>query len=281
MSTVSVNGAVLAYDEDGTGPAVVLLHAGIADRRMWQPVAGLLAAAGHRVIRYDLRGYGESSLPDAPFANHDDVIGLLDALGVARATLIGCSFGGAVAIDATIAHPDRVEALGLVGSALSGHSWSEDAEELWEKLVGTPDPAAATEPDAEPDAELRATAEAEVRFWVVGPYRQPADVDQDFLDLARTMDRHALAAEQRLGEVESRELEPPARDRLAEIAVPTLVFAGAADIPDIARLADELAARIPGAVRLADVPDAAHLLPLERPAPVAAALLGLLAGVAG
>ena len=264
MPLIKVNGAVLAYDDLGAGTAVVLLHAGIADRRMWRGQTAALAAR-HRVLNLDLRGYGESELPDAAFAHHDDVVRLLDNLGLDRAALVGCSFGGRVAIDTALAHPDRVSALALFDTAVSGHRWSDEANDLWDALVGDVD-----------GEDIDAMSEAEVRFWVVGPGRQPGDVDPDLLDFARGMDRRALAAEQALSAVPVTELDPPAIGRLQEIRVPVLVGAGAADLPDISRLADLIAATAPAGRRMPDVPDAAHLLPLERPDPVNAALLAFL-----
>src|SRR5256885_3985448 len=106
MPVCDVNGGPLAYDDEGAGPAVVLVHAGIADRRMWRPLTDLLASR-HRVVAYDLRGYGESTPPTPSLAHHDDLVGLLDALGIEHATLVGCSFGGAVAVDTALAYPDR------------------------------------------------------------------------------------------------------------------------------------------------------------------------------
>ncbi|TDC38928.1 alpha/beta hydrolase [Micromonospora sp. KC213] len=264
MTKIDINGTSLAYDDLGSGSAVVLLHAGIADRRMWRGQLPTLAER-HRVIVPDLRGYGDSALPAEPFAHHDDVVGLLDALGVERAALVGCSFGGAVAIDTALAHPDRVSALALFGTAVSGNEWSEETENLWDELVGEVDP-----------ADFTASAAGEVRFWVVGPSRDPADVDPELVAFAQEMDQRALAAELALSAVEIEELDPPAIDRLTELRLPVLVTAGAADIPDIARLADRIAAEAPQAIRLPDVPDAAHLLPLERPEVVNAALLDFL-----
>ncbi|MFG1653724.1 alpha/beta fold hydrolase [Micromonospora sp. NPDC049275] len=264
MHKITVNGALFAYDEAGTGSPVVLLHAGIADRRMWRGVVPALAAR-HRVIVPDLRGYGDSELPPAPFAHHDDVIGLLDALDVPRAALVGCSFGGSVAVDTALAHPDRVTTLALFDTAVSGNEWSEEANDLWDDLVGEVDP-----------DDFVAGAAGEVRFWVVGPGRQPADVDPELLAFAQEMDQRALAAELALGAVEVEELTPPAIGRLGELKMPVLVTAGAADVPDISRLADRIAAEAPHATRLPDVPDAAHLLPLERPEAVATALLDFL-----
>lgn len=261
---IKVNGANLAYDDVGDGEAVVLLHAGIADRRMWRGQVEALAGR-RRVVSLDLRGYGESELPVAAFAHHDDVVGLLNGLGVERAALVGCSYGGAIAIDTALAHPDRVSALALFGSAVSGYEWSDEVNDLWEAVAGDPD-----------GQDVDATAEAEVRFWVVGPGRQPEDVDRTLLDFAREMDRRALAAEAALSEVTVRELDPPAIGRLGEIGVPVLVGAGAADVPDISRLADLIATAVPAGRRLPDVPDAGHLLPLERPGPVNEALLAFL-----
>ncbi|MGW4297002.1 alpha/beta fold hydrolase, partial [Micromonospora chersina] len=120
MVKIEVNGTQLAYDEAGSGTPVVLLHAGIADRRMWRHQVPALAAR-HRVIAVDLRGYGDSELPPTPFAHHDDVIGLLDALGLAQAALVGCSFGGKVAVDTALAYPDRVAALALFGAPVLQH----------------------------------------------------------------------------------------------------------------------------------------------------------------
>lgn len=270
MQTAKVGGgAELAFDDEGQGRPVVLVHAGIADRRMWGPVAAALAAAGHRAIRYDLRGYGDSTLPAEPFAHHDDLVALLDALRLDRAVLVGCSLGGAVAIDTTLAHPGRVAGLAAVNAAVSGRPWSAEFRRLWKASVG-----------AAPEDDLDAVAEAEVRLWVVGPDRPLDALDPGLLDLARDMDRRALAAEARLEEIEERELDPPAAGRLAEIRVPTLVMAGAADLPDIRQIADELTAGVPDARRLPDVPDAAHLLPAERPDEVADALRAFLATIA-
>ncbi|WBB74248.1 alpha/beta hydrolase [Micromonospora sp. WMMD1128] len=264
MTKIEINGAQLTYDEAGSGSVVVLLHAGIADRRMWREQVPALAAR-HRVIVPDLRGYGESELPPTPFAHHDDVLGLLDALGVERAALVGCSFGGRVAVDTALAHPERISALALFGAPVSGHEWSEETEQLWEELVGDVDP-----------EDFTATAAGEVRFWVVGPTRRPTDVDPELIRFAEEMDRWALAAEQALSAIEVGELDPPAVDRLGDLRMPVLAAAGAHDLPDVHRLADRIAAEAPHGTRLPNVPDAAHLVPLERPEPVNAALLDFL-----
>ena len=105
----TVNGARIAYDVAGSGPAVLLLHAGIGDRRMWD--AQVPAFAEHfTVIRFDARGFGETRKPDAPFAPYADAIALLDHLGISRAHVVGVSMGSQTAIEAAIAAPERVSA---------------------------------------------------------------------------------------------------------------------------------------------------------------------------
>jgi 3-oxoadipate enol-lactonase len=110
-----VNGTRIAYDLAGSGPAVLLLHAGIGDRRMWD--AQFPPFAEHfTVIRFDARGFGETRKPDAPFAPYADAIALLDHLGISRAHFVGVSMGSQTAIEAAIAAPERVSALVAVAA---------------------------------------------------------------------------------------------------------------------------------------------------------------------
>jgi 3-oxoadipate enol-lactonase len=250
---IDVDGVPLAYDDVGTGLVVVLLHAGIADRRMWRHQVTALRDR-YRVLNVDLPGYGDSGLPRDGYANHEAVAGLLDALDVEQATLVGCSFGGAVALDTALAYPDRVEALALFAPAASGHSWSEEFRELAESVFAGID-----------EEDLDAVARAEVGLWVVGPDRAPDDLDPAFLQFAAELTRRAVRAEATLDAVRRVALEPAAIGRLNEIQVPTVVAVGAADVAEMHRIADQIAAAIPQARHLPDMPGAAHLLPLERP----------------
>jgi 3-oxoadipate enol-lactonase len=265
VPTVEVDGVPLAYDDVGHGAVVVvLLHAGIADRRMWRHQVAALHER-YRVLNVDLPGYGESGLPPEGYANHDAMVGLLTELGVGQAAVVGCSFGGAVAIDTALAYPGRVGALVLFGTAVSEHRWSAEFRQLQQSVFG----------DVGED-DLDAVSRAEVNLWVVGSERAPDDLDRDFLAFALELDRSALAAEAALDRVSVRTLAPTAVGRLGEIAVPTLVAVGAADVAEIRRLADRIAAEAPRARRLPDVPGAAHLLSLERPDVVNPSLLAFL-----
>lgn len=258
---VEVDGASLAYERAGQGPPVVLLHAGIADRRMWDAQVPALAAR-HMVVRYDLRGFGDSPMPDLPFAHHDDLAGLLDALGIERASLVGCSFGGRVAIDAAIAHPGRVARLALINPALGGFPWPEELNAGEEEIEA-----------AFLAGDFDRAAEVDLRTWVDGPERQPQAVDPAVRERARVMARHVYEVAVDAGQ--PRPLEPPAVERLGEVRVPVLAISGALDQPMMREIASLLGERVAGA-RVVTVPGVAHLASLEAPEAVNRLLLDFL-----
>jgi pimeloyl-ACP methyl ester carboxylesterase len=256
LSVASLNGTELAYDLSGNGFPVVLVHAGVGDRRLWDGQADVFAER-YLVLRPDLRGFGESPLPGGPFSWVDDLRALLDHLGIDRAALVGNSLGGKVALDFSLAYEERVAALVLVGSALSGHkSWPESEAR-----------------DEEEDALLDAgrmdeVVELNLRTWLDGEGRGSADVSSGERARVAEMQRRALeiavpafAASpppEPVGWV-----EPPAATRLGEIGVPTLVVVGSYEIEEFRSISERLATEIPGA-RKAVLP-AAHLVAVERP----------------
>ena len=230
---------------------VVLLHAGIADCRMWD---GLFEALGARVhaIRFDIRGFGRSPMPSGRFSYHDDVLGLLDHLGVDRADLIGCSFGGQIALDCALAHPRRVRSLLLVGAGVGGRDPSETMErfgEEEERLLG--------------EGDFDAATELNLRLWVDGPRRAPEEVDPIVRERVRALQRAQFELPVPDGVVRTK-LEPPAIARLAEIRVPTLALAGELDQPDVLETAVLLEKGIPGCRRVV-LPRTAHLPSMEVP----------------
>src|ERR1041384_5918585 len=113
----------LYYEMAGEGPNLVLVHAGCADRRMWDGQFPVLAQH-YRVLRYDMRGYGNSTLSIQPFSNRNDLYHLLGFLGIQEAHFVACSMGGLTTIDFTLEHPEKVTSLVLVSSALSGYSYN-------------------------------------------------------------------------------------------------------------------------------------------------------------
>jgi pimeloyl-ACP methyl ester carboxylesterase len=171
----------IAYDEAGTGSAVIFSHAGITDRRMWRHQFRDLAR-DHRVVRYDWRGYGESATAVGDFAHHRDLLSLMDALEIEQACLVGCSMGGSHALEAALAAPGRVRALVRISSGLSGHVWPSEMIDAVRTQVNSSVPAdrlavyqrhAANHVLAE---DVAAMAQAQARFMVAGPDRDPADV---------------------------------------------------------------------------------------------------------
>jgi pimeloyl-ACP methyl ester carboxylesterase len=257
--------ARLVCDEAGVGSPVVLVHAGIADVRMWDPLMPALTEE-HRVIRYDLRGYGRSPLPHGDFSHVDDLAAVVTALTAEPVHLVGASLGGRVALDLALARPELVRSLSLLGSVVSGYDAEAADPPGWQEVEA-----------AERTGDLDALADAEARMWLADPdgTRLPAGV----LDLVREMNRIALENEHS-GAGTALPADPPAVERLAELDVPVLVVVGTLDLTDIRMAADLLVERVPGAVR-AEIPDVAHLPALERPQEVAAVLGPFLARVDG
>jgi 3-oxoadipate enol-lactonase len=253
----------------GDGPAVLLVHAGIADSRMWTPLAERVAADGYRVIAPDLQGFGRTPLAPGTVSHPADLLALLDELGVDRATVVGASFGGFVALALALRAPERVAALVLLDAALDEFEPSHD--------LATFDAAEETALEA---GDLDAAVELNVRFWVDRPGRRhPADVDPAVRDLVAVMQRDAFEAQ--IGvEAGLEEPDPPVARRLSEIGAPALVVAGADDVEDFVAIARRLADELPGAGDVVTVAGAAHLPALERPAEVADLVLAFLAAPA-
>jgi pimeloyl-ACP methyl ester carboxylesterase len=246
-----VNGALLYYEIAGDGEPLVLVHAGIADSRMWDVQVEAFAQQ-YRVIRYDLRGFGKTEMVERPYSHHEDLRALLDSLEVGRAHLVGCSMGGGAVLDFALRYPERVGALVLVGSAVSGFEGDFEPPEQWDELVA-----------ADEAGDLGRVSELEVQIWVDGPGRRPEDVDGAVRDLVHEMNLIALRNEaSELGE----ELppDPPAVDRLSEIQAPALILVGDSDQPRIIAAADLLEREMPKAQKVV-MTGAAHLPNMERP----------------
>jgi pimeloyl-ACP methyl ester carboxylesterase len=230
----------LWYDESGEGSPVVLLHEGVVDSRIWEPVVPLLAER-HRVVRYDQRGFGRSPMPDGPYSVVDDLVSVLDAAEIDRAALVACSRGGGIALTAAVERPERVSALVLVGSGLPGYGvqivdWSPEQIARWEKA------------DAADDFE--AMAELDMEAWA------PMGVDAEL---------RAMFVENAVGSNgEHATTDEPVAERVGEIAAPTLVITGGRDVPGINQVGDLLARRIPGA-RQAVIEEADHMIPWRSP----------------
>jgi pimeloyl-ACP methyl ester carboxylesterase len=260
---LEVGGAHLAYEVTGAGHPLVLLHAGVADARMWEPQLADFAER-HTVVRYDLRGFGRSAPARGRYSPRADLAALLDHLGIARAHLVGLSMGGALAVDFALERPERVSALVAAATRPSGQEPSPELIRGWTAVD-----------EAIEAGDLAWAVELESRMWVDGPYRAPGEVDPLVRERVRAMNAPLLAAPD---EAEPEPLDPPALTRLAEIAAPTLAIVGDRDYPDVRAGAHLLASGIPGAAR-ATIAGAAHMVNMERPAEFNRAVLEFLAGV--
>ncbi|CAM3145948.1 alpha/beta hydrolase [Saccharomonospora xinjiangensis] len=277
MVNIAVNGVRLAYDDLGTGPAVVFVHAGIADRRMWDDQFEALAAT-HRVVRYDWRGYGESGDARGRFAHYRDLLALLDALDIERATVVGASMGGAYAIDAALAAPHRVSGLVVLGSGLSGHVWPDAMLAAVREHVHSAVPAERLARYREGNAEhidpgdVAAMALAQARFLVAGPGRDAKTVAPEVWERALAMLDGVFRRLWTAPPHEEETLDPPALGRLPELTVPLTVINGLADAPWIRKVAGLICAGVQQSRRI-DLPGVGHLPSMERPSEVTAAIL--------
>lgn len=247
----------LAHDRAGPHgdlPAV-FLHAGVADRRMWDPLWASLTA--HRdALRLDLRGFGESTeRPAGSLSPVDDVVDTLDGLGIGPCHLVGASFGAGVAVEVALTRPDLVESLLLC--APGGSLIAEATSEL--RAFFDAERSALTRGD------LDDAVEANLTWWVDGPRRDAGGVDPVVRDLVGRMQRRAFELTSEWGDLEEKDLDPPALERLADVQAPTLILVGALDVDAIVDTARRVSRGIPGA-RCLEWPDTAHLPSMERPA---------------
>src|SRR5260370_42386517 len=179
----TVNGARIHYERSGEGYPVILIHAAVADSRMWEPQVA--AFEKHfEVIRPVTRGFGSSELPPAPWSPTKDVIVLMDHLDLLQAHIIGCSMGGSAALDIGIEHPSRVNRLVLVSAGVGGMDFGSKYDELYAEVEA-----------AEKTGDLAALNEAEMRLWLDGPGRRRGYVDQPLRDLFLDMNGIGLRSD--------------------------------------------------------------------------------------
>jgi pimeloyl-ACP methyl ester carboxylesterase len=264
---VGVPGGSIFVVDEGSGSPLVLLHAGIADHRSWDAVVVLLDAAGYRTIRYDQRGTGagRTTTEDIEFSRVDDLIAVLDASGVRQAALIGNSMGGQLAFDTAITAPERVVAIVGVAAGLGGFPGEETPEEtaIFKEME---------EIEGQDPVDPAAVAEIDIRAWVDGPGQPPTRVAPWIRDLVREMDVWDPSQPQG----KPNRLDPPANERIREIRCPVLAVAGELDFGEVAQVARHLEANAPNA-RALIWPDVAHMIGMEQPERLSAAIVDFLA----
>jgi 3-oxoadipate enol-lactonase len=254
----AVNGTRLYYEAAGTGTPLVLVHGFGLDRRMWDKQFADFAR-GWRVLRYDLRGFGRSALPEPgrAYRHADDLAALLDHFKIDRAALVGLSLGGDVALNTALEYPDRVSALVLVDAIVSERpmsaEWDDEVGPIWREAR-----ARGVEAGKQSWLNIRMFAPT-LKHPEAGPtLRQLIDDWSGWQFANRDPENTSIRA----------------MERLAEVLVPTLVVVGERDLPDFQAIANELLA-IPLA-RKVTVPGAGHMVPMEAPGEFNALVTGFL-----
>ena len=253
-----VNNTELYYDVAGAGHPLTLVHGMLLDRSSWDDQFGAFARR-YTVVRYDMRGWGDSAQEQAepPFSPRQDLLSLLDYLSIPKTYLLGLSGGGTVALDFTLEHPERVDAVILVASGLSGYPqrMTESIQAFIAQYYG-----------ALQQRDIAGAVEATVRFWTVGPRRRSEQVNaQARARITEMSTRHI----QRHGDLMAHQqhmlpLESPAVNRLVEVKAPALIVVGDQDTPETFEIADTLKRGIAGAKKRV-IAGTAHHPHMEKP----------------
>ena len=256
-----IKGAQLHYEIAGEGPNLVLVHAGTADKRMWDAQFAAFTRK-FRVLRYDQRGYGQSAMSPfgqtlGPYSTHNDLYQLLNQLGIIQAHFVASSAGASAVIDLTLEHPEMAASMVLVSPAVSGYEFTGPPPQTVMDLFG-----------ARMAGELDQAADLQAKLWAVGPKRTADQVNPAVQATLREMARLSLTHQapylKDTGMLEELPLDPPAIHRLNTIKAPTLVIVGDKDDDSILEIGDLIATHIPGA-RKAVLKDAAHMANMEKP----------------
>lgn len=252
---IEMDGTKLYYEVLGEGHPLVLIHGGFMDNRMWDDQFAVFAE-NYKVVRYDVRGFGKTDLPQTPYADRQDLYNLLTSLGIAKTYLLGLSLGGVIAQDFALEHPEMVDALILVGAPIGGYP---------DELMFT----------------LEQLQQQMQRWAMFGKAIQDRDrvsmVDALMNDATLVPSPQYPAARQRvrdqlseysfvwvLDPASQQELDPPAYERLSEIHVPTLIIIGAEDERQLHKSADKQEQDIKGSKRVT-ISETHHTPNMEKP----------------
>ena len=250
---VNIDNAKLYYEVAGAGTPLVMVHAGVADSRQWNNEFAYFAQ-DNKVIRYDMRGYGKSEPVDGEFSHMNDLVSLLDTLGVHESiAIMGCSMGGGLAMDFALTHPSRVKALIMVDSAPSGLK------------LEVPTPAKFSDVEkAFESGDLDLVAEIETQIWFDGMGRIPEQVNPPMRKLLYEMNRLVLSHEVKGLGKRLPNTNTPAFNLLENLNIPVLIIVGSHDTPYILAAADYMKEKIKFANKIT-IEDAAHLPNMDQP----------------
>jgi pimeloyl-ACP methyl ester carboxylesterase len=244
-----VNDASIYYEIAGKGDPVVLVHGFTLDTRMWDDQFSQFSKH-YRVIRYDARGFGRSSVPEEgkPYSHARDLRGLLDHLNIRKASVIGLSMGGSTAINFTLEHPDYVSTLIAVDSGLDGYRWTNDFREWFLSLL---------------DIARESGVESAKEEWVNGALFEPAMRNPLVAGRFREM-VGSYSGWRFINDDPLESLDPSPNTRLHEIECPTLVVVGEFDIPTFQGAADRINGEVSNSTK-AVIPGVGHMSNMEDP----------------
>ncbi len=263
MAVAQNGGVSIFFVDEGAGRPVLMIHGHTLDHRVFDDVVGALDGWGLRHVRPDLRGHGRSSVPPSGYhwSHHAaDMAAVLEAASVPRATVVGFSLGGGVALELAVERPELVEGLVLIDAVLPDRPFEPEFMANLKEVARTIR-----------SEGLRAAMEGP---WASSPLFAPSLSKPGVREKLEAILRDFPGADYLARERDRVEREWTVPGRLGEIGVPTAVLAGAEDMPGFREFSREIADGIPGA-RLELIPGCGHLLPLEAPEVVADAVLSI------
>ncbi len=257
MPNFENNGVTIQYEDKGEGIPLLLIHGHTLDHRVFSPLVEPWIDQGFRMIMPDLRGHGRSSRPSCGYhwSHHAaDIAGVLTEAGIDRATVVGFSVGGGIALEMALTIPERVKNLALMAPVMPDRRFEA------EFMANLKEVAAVIRKDG--------VASAMEGPWMESPLFAKSLLKPGITEQLREIVKDFSGAEYLATSRDTVERDWKTPDRLAEISIPALVLVGALEMPGFRAFADEAAAGIPGA-RLEIIEGCGHLLPLEATAEVA------------
>lgn len=250
---ININGTDMYYEIAGQGEVLVLAHAGFVDSRMWDAQWNILTRQ-FRVLRFDMRGFGQSAPILGPVSRHDDLYQLLQKLGIQRAHFIGSSISGTAVLDLALEHPEMVKSLAMVCSSPSGFELQGEPPRYLFDMLG-----------AMQASDFGQATELAIRIWFDGMYREPHQVDSTMREWLKEMNRVPMACNTFfIGDSQPlNPLDPPAVTRLNEVKQPILLIVGDLDHPEVVRSMELMAEEIPQADYVV-IENTAHLPSVEK-----------------
>ena len=248
-----VDGGRLYYEMSGDGPAMVLIHAGFLDSRMWDPQIPVFSES-HVVIRYDVRGFGRSDVARNKYSDYKDLRGLLDHLRVKTVSLVGVSNGGRIASDFAVECPSMVDHLVLVSPGMSGYKFSGPEEEkLWEEFDKQMKP----QEDADREGRADEAVEMDVNAWASAQ----TSVNRERIMKIALDNFHVHLENPWKLQVPP---EPRTFQRLSQIRIPTLLIIGDRDVPAQILMVDNIHSHILGSKKVL-IRGADHIVNMSKP----------------